>query len=1045
MTVIARRTTVACNLVTGTQDIMIPALGGLTPKAAHFILTKATADGVPANGAAFAEGVATGATARWAICGTSAHAQATTISTGTFLDVACIFQVDPDSVTLECAADFDSFITNGVRIDWDTAPPAGFLLTVTLYAGDELQAQAGNTSLGNTNNLTTDINTVGFQPDVVLFGMARPDDRLSIGMAHEAGGTVTQRAYGWVSRNNVGAEAVAAYARDDAVLLGQGTGGVLNWYVTASDFDANGFSVTTLLAGAGNTVAGWLALDFGGVGSWVGTYTTPTVTGDHSSTGPGFEPQYIQQIQTLAEATNTNYTNDLAGSFALAVMDSAGANSISHTREDTADPTNTQSLNDDIAVNVPADDGTALITATLASLNADGWTYNYSATAAASKLFWTLAIEESAVAGGDLGPGSSAGSSTATGTLKAKGSLSGAISSVATVLGTLVGAGFLLAALNGQATASATLTPVTSLEASAAGSSSVSGQLSAIGRLEGSTSGTGSSTADISAVGSLQASAVGQATASATLHSESSISGLSSGTSTVSASLRASAYIASTVSGSAVAQADLSAKGYLTSLSEGSSSVQADLVGKIYLSGSAAGQSTVSGNIFSSEPIIGSASGLASVSGQLSAKAYLIGLSEGSSTASLRLGSTIEGSVSGTSTVSATLVGAGYLEGSASGLTTLSANLSASGTLSASAGGTSTAIATLVGSVSLSGSSAGSATVGADLRAAGYLVGLSSGEATTEGTLNRPTGSIVGSSTGDGAASGTLSARGFLSGIATGSSTVGASLVGSFSIQGQADGLSSHSATLSAFGNLAGVISASSTVDGTLTSVSDSSIVGLAQGTASVQATLFAAGYLSGIASGSSVAVLVTEEVEDTSMLSAGVWKKNQPNTILFVLVDSDGVEVSGLGSSFTVQLSKAGSAFQASVGTKSEIGLGWYRYTSTAAEADTSGPVAIVITDASILQQNLEYIVEDRVITAVEFTYTVTSSAGGLPIEGVYVAITADSAGISVVWTGYTDAFGVARDTNGRLPRLDPGDYFFFRQRAGYVFSDPDEETVGA
>lgn len=177
-------------------------------------------------------------------------------------------------------------------------------------------------------------------------------------------------------------------------------------------------------------------------------------------------------------------------------------------------------------------------------------------------------------------------------------------------------------------------------------------------------------------------------------------------------------------------------------------------------------------------------------------------------------------------------------------------------------------------------------------------------------------------------------------------------------------------------------------------------------------------------------------------MLSAGAWKRNQANTILFVMVDANGLEVAGLGSTFTLQISKAGAAFAASSGTKSEVALGWYRYISTAAEADTVGPVAIVVTGAGTIQQNLEYVVEQRTTSAIAFTYTVTDIITSLPIEGVLVSFSTDVLGANVVWAGYTDAFGVARDSSGNLPYLDPGTYTIKLQKAGYTFSD-DTETV--
>ena len=81
--------------------------------------------------------------------------------------------------------------------------------------------------------------------------------------------------------------------------------------------------------------------------------------------------------------------------------------------------------------------------------------------------------------------------------------------------------------------------------------------------------------------------------------------------------------------------------------------------------------------------------------------------------------------------------------------------------------------------------------------------------------------------------------------------------------------------------------------------------------------------------------------------------------------------------------------------------------------------------------------------LTGVEFTYTVTSSANGLPIPSVAVWFAADGGGTQIVWSGHTDALGIARDAYGALPRLDPGTYYVFRSRPGYVFRNPDTEII--
>lgn len=96
-------------------------------------------------------------------------------------------------------------------------------------------------------------------------------------------------------------------------------------------------------------------------------------------------------------------------------------------------------------------------------------------------------------------------------------------------------------------------------------------------------------------------------------------------------------------------------------------------------------------------------------------------------------------------------------------------------------------------------------------------------------------------------------------------------------------------------------------------------------------------------------------------------WTLDAQNTITFVMVDANGTEVTGLGSGFTLQISKNGGAFNASAGTKAEIGNGWYSYVSTAGEADTAGPVSIRVSGAGAVQQNLAYLVEAALPTAAQ------------------------------------------------------------------------------
>ena len=181
--------------------------------------------------------------------------------------------------------------------------------------------------------------------------------------------------------------------------------------------------------------------------------------------------------------------------------------------------------------------------------------------------------------------------------------------------------------------------------------------------------------------------------------------------------------------------------------------------------------------------------------------------------------------------------------------------------------------------------------------------------------------------------------------------------------------------------------------------------------------------------------------------MSAFEWEQDQQNLITFVMIDGVGAEVSGIGGALAMELSKNGGVVGAVVGSQAEIGSGWYSYLSTAGDAKTPGPISITANGAGAIQQNLEYVVKSRNINGVEFTYTVTDSVTTLPIEGAVVSISTDIVGNNVIWSGVTDVLGVARHiSTNELPFLDPNSspgYYFWTQKSGYTFTNPDLEVV--
>ena len=73
----------------------------------------------------------------------------------------------------------------------------------------------------------------------------------------------------------------------------------------------------------------------------------------------------------------------------------------------------------------------------------------------------------------------------------------------------------------------------------------------------------------------------------------------------------------------------------------------------------------------------------------------------------------------------------------------------------------------------------------------------------------------------------------------------------------------------------------------------------------------------------------------------------------------------------------------------------------------------------------------------AITWTYTLTDADTGALIDGASVWVTTDSAGANVIASGTTNDSGVVTFY------LDAGTYYFWRSRAGYNFTNPQEAVV--
>jgi len=396
-------TRVACNTSTGTQDITVSGFG--TPVAAMFVLARATTEDTNADSSGLSVGFTDGTLMR--VMALSDNDAAATMETDkAYQTTDVILMLDPSAGTLEGSAHFDSWITDGVRIDWDDAVPSAYLLVVYLFGGTDVTAYVNHATMNSASDV--DVTDPGFAFDAAVFlynDLASASDatagaQLSLGFAGWDGATLTQCALMWSSQDSPTAAAPNTRVCTDSV------GGTIyadteSYRFVCKDVDANGFTLDPVV-GSPVGVVPYLALNFGGAAAAIaGRWTNAGGTGDQAFTWPGFTPQLVMGTYTHAVLADNNYTTgrnvDLLAVFgfddtreytsAICVNDAVGtSNTVSH------------SASFACQVKTAAGTETRTVGAFTSFDSGAGFTLNLSTNAAAGLEWCGLAIEEFVVA-----------------------------------------------------------------------------------------------------------------------------------------------------------------------------------------------------------------------------------------------------------------------------------------------------------------------------------------------------------------------------------------------------------------------------------------------------------------------------------------------------------------------------------------------------------------------------------------------------------------------------------------------------------------------
>lgn len=378
-------------LATGgaTQDITISGFG--TPKAAIFIFSNAVTDDTIASDLVFGVGFTDGTRQN---CNSVYHEDGVTTTDTDRISSSSKVVIHPLS---SWHYSFNSWITDGVRINVDAAAGSAVLCTCILVGGSDVSNAYVNykDDLG-TGTSAVDITDPGFEPDLVFItGIGNSSiagttqSIFSFGVGHNDG-VDTQRVSMINSVTGSGTSLTTAYVGNDSI-TGQIHSGALSWDGVIGAYDASGFSITPN-SSAGLDIVFYLALKFtNNPDIDLFDLTIPT-SGNYAETNPGFTPNFglICGVQGPTARNSVSITSQLSAF--ISAFDDNGIYTTSGTDEDAASTMVCKSLSSD-QFRVLDYQGSA--DAALASgyaFDSSGWDFTLSTNPGAAILGWGVAV-----------------------------------------------------------------------------------------------------------------------------------------------------------------------------------------------------------------------------------------------------------------------------------------------------------------------------------------------------------------------------------------------------------------------------------------------------------------------------------------------------------------------------------------------------------------------------------------------------------------------------------------------------------------------------
>lgn len=383
----------AARTTTGTQDYTSSGFG--TPVGALFFVTYGTANGTVVAHAHYGVG-ATDMTRSISGAALSEDAQAAADNFGIGDADDCLTILSTTGTVIGLAR-FSATVTDGVRINWTTAPGSGYLVTCVLFGGSGVtNAYASTMSVSATLDAETAVN-IGFQPDVVFVWSCIVSSWNGTSASQQAGngclsfgvavndGSATQRSLTMRDTPTV-SPTQSQNVFSDAYAFRYPVSGQVA--VEIGNFVSTGFSNwRRLQATSSAKTMGFLALKFNALGVNLMTVDSPTGTGSYSITGAGFTPQFALMINSGLTAVNTiTATAGEADYFGVGLVDADGvASSVGYYVQDNVSTTNTESVTNTTPVSLSDGSAGAFQAETFTAYTSDGMTLNAGTVSTARK------------------------------------------------------------------------------------------------------------------------------------------------------------------------------------------------------------------------------------------------------------------------------------------------------------------------------------------------------------------------------------------------------------------------------------------------------------------------------------------------------------------------------------------------------------------------------------------------------------------------------------------------------------------------------------